>query len=120
MGQYSKFGRPIALFFILVFTCVFCNWPDFHPEEHVGMGYHWQLDMIFHGGYFYIASLLLLWLVPLQWSPMHVCLLLWLFSLLLEMIQVWVPGRSFTLLDIISNTIGISAGWVTHRLLKKH
>jgi VanZ family protein len=38
-------------------------------------------------------------------------LLLFSVGFLAEALQIWVPYRSFTLLDLLSNLVGIVAGW---------
>ena len=46
--------------------------------------------------------------------------LLFLLGLLAEGLQIWVPWRSFSLMDLLSNLVGIVAGWgITLLLLKK-
>ncbi len=98
----------ISIFFVFVFTCLFCNWPNFHPEAQIGMSYHWTLDMLFHGGYFFVATLLLQWILAPYLKTYWICTGLWLLAFLLEITQIWVPGRTFTLLDLVSNTLGIT------------
>ena len=38
-------------------------------------------------------------------------LLLFLLGLLAEGLQIWVPWRSFSLVDLLSNVVGIGVGW---------
>ena len=38
-------------------------------------------------------------------------LLLFLLGLLAEVVQIWVPYRAFSLMDLLSNLVGIGAGW---------
>ena len=38
-------------------------------------------------------------------------LILFLLGLLAEGLQIWVPYRSFSLVDLLSNVVGIGAGW---------
>ena len=46
--------------------------------------------------------------------------LLFLLGLLAEGLQIWVPYRSFSLMDLLSNLVGIAAGWgVTEYALRK-
>ena len=37
--------------------------------------------------------------------------LLFLLGLLAEVLQIWVPYRSFSLMDLLSNLVGIGVGW---------
>ena len=47
-------------------------------------------------------------------------ILLFLLGLLAEVLQIWVPYRAFSLLDMLSNLVGIGAGWgVTAYTLRK-
>jgi VanZ family protein len=47
-------------------------------------------------------------------------LLLFFLGLLAEGLQIWVPWRSFSLMDLLSNLAGIGAGWgITVILLRK-
>jgi glycopeptide antibiotics resistance protein len=39
-------------------------------------------------------------------------------AFLLEITQLWIPGRTFTLLDLTSNTLGISFGWLLFHISK--
>jgi hypothetical protein len=46
--------------------------------------------------------------------------LLFTVGFLAEVLQIWIPYRSFTLMDLLSNLVGIVAGWgVTAFLLNK-
>jgi VanZ family protein len=46
--------------------------------------------------------------------------LLFVLGLLAEVLQIWIPYRSFSLMDLVSNLVGIGVGWgVTLLLLKK-
>lgn len=110
-GENRKRKRGFQIAFIVVIfiaTVLFCEWPDFHPEHVMGWSYHWYTDMLFHGGYYFVITLLL---AKLLYSRPKT--LVFLFSLLaisyaFELIQHWAPGRSITWLDAISNFIGIS------------
>ena len=46
--------------------------------------------------------------------------LLFMLGLLAEGLQIWIPYRSFSLMDMLSNLVGILAGWgVTDYVLRK-
>ncbi|HVD98470.1 MAG TPA: VanZ family protein [Cytophagaceae bacterium] len=110
--------RYTIVFIVFLFTCLFCNWPDFHPEDHMGLEYHWALDMLFHGSYFFVSSVVLLFTLSSFIRPLIICLTLWMLAFLLEITQLWIPGRTFTLLDLTSNTLGISFGWLLFQISK--
>jgi len=46
-------------------------------------------------------------------------LILFLLGFLAETLQIWIPYRSFSLMDLLSNIIGIFAGWVITVFLRK-
>lgn len=105
---YDTVRKPLVFVVLLIATAVFCEWPDFHPEHFVGSGYHWWLDMIFHGGYYFVITIVLY----LVFCKGRKVLLFWaavlLTSYVFEFIQAFVPGRSLSLLDFTSNLLGIS------------
>jgi hypothetical protein len=108
--------KIIALVFML--TCMFCGWPGFHPEAYLGLRYHWALDMFFHSSYYFVITVFLCWLFLKHMKPILFYFTLLSFSFLLEVIQLWIPDRTFTLLDITSNIIGITSGFFLYRLFK--
>lgn len=93
-------------------TVLFCAWPDFHPEKYLGLKYSWQLDMLLHSGYYLLFTLLVGFLYGKKINSFLFFSLLFTFSLLLELIQNWIPKRSLTLLDVVSNAIGVIFGIV--------
>lgn len=93
-------------------TVLFCAWPDFHPEKYLGLKYSWQLDMLMHSGYYFLFTLLLGFLYGKKINSFLFFGVLFTFSLLLELIQAWVPKRSVTVLDVLSNVVGIIFGIV--------
>ncbi|HUP13854.1 MAG TPA: hypothetical protein VM187_16650, partial [Niastella sp.] len=53
--RYESVGKVFLFIAILIVTGIFCEWPDFHPEHYFGAAeYHWWLDMLFHGGYYFV------------------------------------------------------------------
>ena len=104
---YDTVRKPLVFVVLLIATGFFCEWPDFHPEQFVGSGYHWWLDMIFHGGYYFVITIVLY----LVFCKGRKVLLFWvtvlLTSYVFEFIQAFVPGRSLSLLDFTSNLLGI-------------
>lgn len=45
---------------------------------------------------------------------------LWLFSILIELIQYFLPWRSFSLLDILANSSGLLLGFIVLQLIKQY
>jgi VanZ family protein len=100
--------RNIIIVLAIVLSVFLCEKPNFHPEAMFHSPYHWWLDMMFHGGYYFTITALLFPLFNKQnfnWAYFLIVLLL---SYGLEVDQLLVPGRSFSLLDLTSNTLGIS------------
>lgn len=91
-------------------TVLFCAWPDFHPEKYLGLKYSWQLDMLLHSGYYLLFTLLVGFLYGKKINSFLFFGVFFTFSLLLELIQNWIPKRSLTLLDVVSNAIGVVFG----------
>jgi VanZ family protein len=93
---------------LLVVTGVFCEWPNFHPEHFMGANYHWWLDMIFHGGYYFVITILLYIFFCKGRYKFLFWLAVLLSSYLFEALQSFVPGRTVSLLDMTSNFLGVS------------
>jgi VanZ family protein len=106
--RFDGVGKMILFVVLLVVTSVFCEWPNFHPEHFLGASYHWWLDMIFHGGYYFVITILLF----IIFCKGRYTFLFWmavlLTSYIFEALQSFVPGRSVSLLDMTSNFLGIS------------
>jgi VanZ family protein len=106
--RIESLGKTILFVVILIATGLFCEWPNFHPEHYFGANYHWWLDMIFHGGYYFVITILLYIIFckgrykGIFWTAVL------LSSCLFEILQSFIPGRSVSLLDITSNFLGIS------------
>jgi len=104
----ENLGKTILFVGILIVTGLFCEWPNFHPEHYFGSNYHWWLDMIFHGGYYFVITILLYIIFckgrykGVFWTAVL------LSSFLFEILQSFIPGRSVSLLDMTSNFLGIS------------
>jgi len=99
-----KFLIAIAL------TIVLSTLPNFHPEGYLGLPYTWQLDMLIHGGYYLLLTLLLRHFVFKQTNLFLFAGILFLCSLVLEVLQAYIPKRSLTVLDMLSNFMGIVSG----------
>ena len=107
-----KFIIAIAL------TIVLSTLPNFHPETYMGLAYTWQLDMLIHGGYYLLLTLLLRYFVFKQTNLFLFAGILFLCSLVLEVLQAYIPKRSLTLLDMLSNFMGIVLGIVLFRIFE--
>jgi VanZ family protein len=106
-----QYKYPLAIFFVLL-TIVLSLWPDLHPEHFLHMHYHWQLDVAFHGSWYFVLTTILLYLRPFKVKPLLLCSIILLCSFLLEVTQLWVHGRSYSYMDMGSNVLGISLGLI--------
>lgn len=93
--------------------------PSFHPEKQLGLNYHWQLDVLYHSGYYFVLTLALRFLLKKPHNNFLFLGLLLLGATVLELLQIWVPHRAFSIMDMVSNGIGIVVGGVVHKILLK-
>jgi VanZ family protein len=109
-GRYRLDGvGKITLFVVLlIMTGLFCEWPNFHPEHYFSAHYHWWLDMIFHGGYYFVITIFLYIIFCKGRYKGIFWIAVLLSSYLFEIGQSFVPGRSVSLIDMTSNFLGIS------------
>jgi VanZ family protein len=106
--RLEGFGKVFLFIAILILTGLFCELPNFHPEHYFNAGYHWWLDMIFHGGYYFVITILLyIFFCKGRYKGVFWIAVL-LSSYLFEIMQGLVPGRTVSLLDMTSNFLGIS------------
>ena len=76
------------------------------------MTYSWQLDMAMHSSYFCVVTLLLRFTYFKETQSLTFFTVLFIAAVALELLQTWIPKRSTTLLDVVSNGIGIFVGIV--------
>lgn len=106
--RYEGVGKVFLFIGILILTGIFCEWPNLHPEHYFGAEYHWWLDMVFHGGYYFVITIPL-YIVFCKGRYKGVFwIAVLLSSYLFEILQGLVPGRTVSLLDMTSNFLGIS------------
>jgi VanZ family protein len=85
--------------------------PDFHPERWYSNGYHVWLDIVQHSGYFFAFTMAMLWVFPAVRKPIPWFFIIVLIATSLEVIQLWIPKRSFSPMDMCSNLLGISVAY---------
>jgi VanZ family protein len=108
------------LIIVLLLTSFLAAQGYFKPEHLIGMRYHWWLDMFIHGGYYFLLSLVLSFFFANYTKPIILWAIFLSVSFIFELAQLWVPGRSFALLDFISNTLGVTLGvWLYFKLRKR-
>jgi VanZ family protein len=103
--------KYFIIILLILLTADLSSIPNFHPEHYLGTGYHWWLDMMIHGGYYFFVSVLLYSFYKKEKRPEYLFITILLFSYILELAQRDVPGRSFSGLDFLSNTIGVGLAW---------
>lgn len=103
----------------LIGTILINELPNFHPEKYLGLRYSWQLDMIMHGGYFCMLTILLRKTVFANTNGIALFSILFLSSIGLELLQTWIPKRSSTVLDVASNGIGIGLGIAMFKIVSR-
>ena len=75
--------KYLILAITIIATVAMCLWPDFHPEQKVLQQYYWQVDMLIHGGYYFVVCMLIL-LLRFKIKPTYIGLALFVFSILLH------------------------------------
>lgn len=111
--------KAFITFLLITFAVSFSLWPDFHPEEIIlNQSYNWLIDTIFHScTYLGITLFTRILLFKYTKRNIHLFFILFGVSFLLEIIQMYIPGRSFTYLDLFSNALGITIGLVVSNFI---
>lgn len=108
----SVVKKGLIILAVIIVTGIFCEWPNFRPESYFGTNYSWWLDMIFHGGYYFVVTIFLYILfckgkqVVIFWATVLIT------SYAFEALQALIPGRTASLLDLTSNFLGITLATV--------
>ena len=108
----------LFLFIICAITTALYLWPDFHPEKVVVNDHHWYYDLIIHGGYFFVMTGCVLFLKfkkPL-WQQASV---VFIFSVILELLQFFSFNRSVDMVDVLSNLAGVTGAACLFLIFKK-
>ena len=98
--------RYIAFILIVCITIALCLWPDLHPERMVVSEHRWYIDLITHGGYYFVATTLLLAL-KLKPGIIITAAAFFVLSLALEFLQYYSFNRSVDPVDMAFNLVGI-------------
>ena len=108
----KKKRQRIFVVLALLLTIVLSSLSDFHLERLLGLEYSKAFDLLQHGGYYFVLTLFLLYQLPSQKGSFSFYLSLFSFSVIVESIQLFTPGRTFSEFDIFSNFLGITLGFV--------
>jgi len=111
----KKKNKWIALS-ALIITGLLSSLSDFHTEKILGIEYNVYFDMFQHGGYYLLLTLFLIYLLPQERRSTVFFLFIFFFSIFFEALQLIIPGQTFTQLDIVSNLLGISAGFILYNI----
>jgi len=114
-----KKKQRILVILSLALTVVLSSLSDFHLERVLGLEYSKGFDMLQHGGYYFLLTLFLLDQLPSQQGSFSFYISLFSFSVIVESIQLFTPGRTFSEFDLFSNFLGITLGFVTNNFLAK-
>ena len=106
-----KRKRTWILLIALSVTGVLSTLSDFHLDKMLDIDYSVGFDMLQHGGYYFVLVLVLLYYLPTERRSGSLFMFLFSFSVIFEAMQLLVPGRTFSELDILSNLLGIAAGF---------
>lgn len=111
-----KRKRAWVLLIALSVTGVLSSLSDFHLDKILDIDYSVGFDMLQHGGYYFVLTLVLLYYLPLERKSGSFFLFLFSFSVLFEALQLVIPGRTFSELDILSNFLGIMTGYIVKNM----
>ena len=106
------------LILAFIVTASFSLLPDLHLERSFGMDYTWWFDMIQHGGYYFVLTLILFYILPNEKRSPAFFFSIFSISVAFEFIQILIPGRTFSPLDICSNFLGIACGFLVKNAAK--
>ena len=115
-----KRKRKLILLIALSVTCLLSSLSDFHLDKIIGIDYSIWFDMLQHGGYYFFLTLVLLYYLPLERKSGSFFLFLFSFSVIFEALQLVIPGRTFSELDLGSNLLGITMGFIIMNSYHNH
>lgn len=116
------FGLVFWLYIVVILIVTVIPWST---SEKVGVGgFKFRIDYILHlGAYFGLAFLFILWQINDLVNKHFLGILLTLFICVgfaygTEIIQLFVPGRTYNINDFIANSAGITMAYLLFVLLK--
>lgn len=112
MKQY----KYLFLFLVLLTTVLLYLWPNFHPDKVLGDTHKWWMDLLTHGGYFFVASLAI-FSIPFKIKSFYKALLFFLLSILLELGQYFSYQRTLDPMDIFFNLTGVLTALVLYYIV---
>lgn len=105
-----------AISSVVIFSCL----PNFHPDKYINDRYDTRGDLWIHAAAYCMMGILGgILLYPSRRLIILNLVLLAIFSVLMEFVQLLVPERGFSLLDILSNLFGIAIAAVVLLVIYK-
>lgn len=86
--------------------------PDPHIERWFDMEYTWWLDQLLHLAFYFVAMMTVFWLLPAERPTRTFFFSIFSITLLFELVQLLIPDRGFTILDIVSNFTGLAMAFL--------
>jgi VanZ family protein len=110
-------SRELFVIYIFVVWMVFLTVASLLPRGGVGLGETW--DKVVHFGAYFITSLLFYYVFRSRFERADIYAVLFAFGygVILEVAQLFVPGRSCSLKDLMANFSGVLFFFVLYRLL---
>jgi VanZ family protein len=118
-----RYSWPALVWLLIVLVLTLIPGPAI-PD----VGFSFRIDKIVHFFLFGIQMVLTAYALEKhtlsRGAPAHPILVSVIFSIAagvgIEFLQRFVPGRSFSVFDMVANTIGVGIGYYVFRYLKKH
>lgn len=117
-AQKKRKRAKLIIAVLTIITIAATTTPDLHLEKQLGMKYTEWFDMLQHGGYYFLLGVTVFLIFPERKYIQLILFVLCLGSLVLEVAQAWIPGRTFTLLDITSNYLGITLAFLVNLIIR--
>jgi VanZ family protein len=114
-----KAKSRLKLLFLLLLIGLLRTIPDPHIENWIGMEYTWWLDQLIHLGFYFVVVMVLFWFLPAEKPTISFFFSLFSITLLFELAQLFIPGRGFTILDIVSNFVGMALAFLLRDFLNE-
>ena len=103
--KFLKFWLPVIIGTVIIF--ILSVLPDLETPA-IGIE---REDLIAHFSIYFILGILVVrGCRNYNYNPIKISLCLTivgLFGIIIEIVQIWIPGRSFEFLDIVSNLLGV-------------
>ncbi len=120
LKRVNQQKRSIIIILVAIVTILISLWPDFHPERYFIKTYSLTVDCLLHGSFYFIINFILNKIFYNTFNSLLLSIAIAIISIIFELTQILIPGRSFTLMDIMSNSLGIFLSLSLFVISKKH